>query len=267
MSIIIGSARINEKGTVSGGKAGDQTKNEVSTQAFYMHSKGWYCLRPKTISVANALADAMLEACNNDCIGYCQTHRTSVIPKLREAGRLSKIKVNVETDCSELVRACCIQAGFDPGDFTTASEVKTLKKTNQFFDAISVTSSTTLFNGDILVTKTKGHTAIVVSGNPRQSAQKTSSSSSQKPKSTAGDVVAAKYRNNNLAGTYGVTASSLMLRTDTDTSSSDNIIMKMKKGTTVQCYGYYNVDKAGQKWLFVSCKGTVGYASAKYLKK
>ena len=266
MGVIIGSARINEEGTVSGGKAGDQTGREVSTQAYYMHSKGWYCLRPKSISVANALADAMLEACNNNCIGYCQAHRTSVIPKLRAAGRLSKIKTNVETDCSELVRACCIQAGFDPGDFNTASEVRTLNATNQFMSKISVTSRTTLYNGDILVTKSKGHTAIVVSGHPRQAA-----SSKPKPKpsinTTAGDVVAAQHRNNNLAGSYSVTASSLMLRTDTNTSSSDNIIAKMKRGTIVNCYGYYNVDKNGQKWLYVDYRGTVGYASAKYLKK
>lgn len=264
MGVIIGSARINEKGTVSGGKAGDQTGREVSTQAYYMHSKGWYCLRPKSISVANALADAMLEACNNNCIGYCQAHRTSVIPKLRAAGRLSKIKTNVETDCSELVRACCIQAGFDPGDFNTASEVRVLNATNQFMTKISVTSRTTLYNGDILVTKSKGHTAIVVSGHPRQAA-------SSKPKpginTTAGDVVAAQHRNNNLAGSYSVTASVLMLRTDTSTSSSDNIIARMKRGTIVNCYGYYNVDKNGQKWLYVDYRGTVGYASAKYLKK
>lgn len=264
MGVIIGSARINEKGTVSGGKAGDQTGREVSTQAYYMHSKGWYCLRPKSISVANALADAMLEACNNNCIGYCQAHRTSVIPKLRAAGRLSKIKTNVETDCSELVRACCIQAGFDPGDFNTASEVRVLNATNKFMTKISVTSSTLLYNGDVLVTKSKGHTAIVVSGRPRQAA-----SSKPKPSinTTAGDVVAAQHRNNNLAGSYSVTASSLMLRTDTNTSSSDNIIAKMKRGTIVNCYGYYNVDKNGQKWLFVDYRGTVGYASAKYLKK
>ena len=264
MGVIIGSARINEKGTVSGGKAGDQTGREVSTQAYYMHSKGWYCLRPKSISVANALADAMLEACNNNCIGYCQAHRTSVIPKLRAAGRLSKIKTNVETDCSELVRACCIQAGFDPGDFNTASEVRVLNATNQFMTKISVTSRTTLYNGDIRVTKSKGHTAIVVSGHPRQAA-------SSKPKpginTTAGDVVAAQHRNNNLAGSYSVTASVLMLRTDTSTSSSDNIIARMKRGTIVNCYGYYNVDKNGQKWLYVDYRGTVGYASAKYLKK
>lgn len=37
----IGSARLNESGKTTGGKAGDQTAREVSTQAWYMHIKGW----------------------------------------------------------------------------------------------------------------------------------------------------------------------------------------------------------------------------------
>ena len=40
MGVIIGSARIDERGKISGGAAGDQTGSEVSTQAFYVHSKG-----------------------------------------------------------------------------------------------------------------------------------------------------------------------------------------------------------------------------------
>lgn len=71
MNIIIGSARIDERGKLTGGQPGDQTGGEVSTQAYYRHSKGWYCYRPKEISVANALATAMLQACENDNIGYC----------------------------------------------------------------------------------------------------------------------------------------------------------------------------------------------------
>ena len=55
MSLVVGSARIDESGHISGGKPGDQTGNEVSTQAYYVHSKGWYCLRPKSITVANPL--------------------------------------------------------------------------------------------------------------------------------------------------------------------------------------------------------------------
>ena len=72
MSLVVGSARIDENGHISGGKPGDQTGNEVSTQAYYVHSKGWYCLRPKSITVANAIAEAMLQGCRNNNIGYCQ---------------------------------------------------------------------------------------------------------------------------------------------------------------------------------------------------
>lgn len=167
MSLVVGSARIDENGHISGGKPGDQTGNEVSTQAYYVHSKGWYCLRPKSITVANAIAEAMLQGCRNNNIGHCQGHRSNVIEQLRRVGKLSKISVKTEADCSSLVRACCIQAGFDPGNFNTASEASALKATGQFMEAIAVTSKTELFNGDVLVTKTKGHTVVVVSGNPR----------------------------------------------------------------------------------------------------
>ena len=168
MSLIVGSARIDENGHVQGGKPGDQTGKEVSTQAYYVHTKGWYCLRPKSVAVANAIAAAMLQACRNDNIGYCQGHRSGVVEQLRKAGKLSKISAKTEADCSSLVRACCIQAGFDPGNFNTSSEVSTLRATGQFMDKIAVTSKTELFNGDVLVTKTKGHTVVVVSGNPRR---------------------------------------------------------------------------------------------------
>ena len=168
MSLVVGSARIDENGHISGGKPGDQTGNEVSTQAYYVHSKGWYCLRPKSTTVANAIAEAMLQGCRNNNIGYCQGHRSNVIEQLRKAEKLAKISAKTEADCSSLVRACCIQAGFDPGNFNTASEVSALKATGQFMEPIAVTSKTELFNGDVLVTKTKGHTVVVVSGNPRR---------------------------------------------------------------------------------------------------
>ena len=57
MAVIIGSARHDEHGNCySGGKAGDQTGQEVSTQKFYNHSKGWYVLRAKDDRVAEKLA-------------------------------------------------------------------------------------------------------------------------------------------------------------------------------------------------------------------
>ena len=53
MAIIIGSARINEHGRTTGGKPGVQTTYEVSTQEFYIHTKGWNILRAKSDEVAN----------------------------------------------------------------------------------------------------------------------------------------------------------------------------------------------------------------------
>ena len=50
------------------------------------------------------------------------------------------------------------------GDFNTANERIILLKSGLFTDAGSYRIGELLYNGDILVTRTKGHTAIVVSG-------------------------------------------------------------------------------------------------------
>ena len=168
MSLIVGSARIDENGKTSGGKAGDQTGKEVCTQAYYMHSKGWYALRAKSVAHANALAAAMREACANDKIGYDQNERNSVITQLKKYGSLSKIATATECDCSSLVHACIIQAtGKDVGNMTTANLATTLENSGLFDTKKNVTGESMLYNGDILVTKTKGHTVIVVSGRAR----------------------------------------------------------------------------------------------------
>lgn len=160
--VLIGSARQDENGRYAGGTAGDQTGKEVSTQEFYKHSKGWYVLRAKSAEVAAKLASAMQAACDNKNIGYDQGQRLDIITQLRKYGSLGGITTKTEADCSSLVRACCIEAGFDPGNFTTSDEVAALAGTGYFEPKASVTSAAQLREGDILVTKTKGHTVIVV---------------------------------------------------------------------------------------------------------
>ena len=163
MALTIGHASIDENGNISGGSAGDQNGKEVCTRSYYLHSKGWYLLRPKSVKHANAIAEAMLRACNNSNIGYDQGNRTGII----KYGTNTTVKT--ECDCSSLVRQCVIEGtGMDSGNFTTANEVKMLQAMGIFETALAVTSSTEMFNGDILVTKTKGHTVIVVAGNPRK---------------------------------------------------------------------------------------------------
>lgn len=167
MGVMIGSARIDENGRISGGKVGDQTGKEVSTQNFYIHKKGWYVLRPKSQEVAEAIGNAMLEACANNNIGYDQTNRYGIINMLKKYKTIKKIAEKTEADCSSTVRACCIQAGFDPGDFNTQNEVSVLKKTGRFEEKKSYTTGMKLYLGDILVTKTKGHTVVVTKGESR----------------------------------------------------------------------------------------------------
>ena len=167
MNIVIGSARVDERGTYSGGAKGDQKqgsavpdyRGEVSMQAFYVHSKGWYVIRPKDANVARKIANAMRQACNNPNIGYSQSDRYGVI----KYGTATTTKTNA--DCSSLVRQCIKEAaGVDLGDFTTANEASVLEASGLFKPRIVYSASTALYTGDVLVTQTKGHTVVVTEG-------------------------------------------------------------------------------------------------------
>lgn len=168
MTVIFGSARVDEKKQYTGGKKGDQLqqsvddyKGEVSMQNAYVHKKGWRILRAKDSNDAIRLAQCMKNACNNANIGYSQSDRYDIL----YASTSTKDKRNC--DCSSLVRQCVKEAtGKDAGDFHTANEAQKLLATG-LFDEIIFNGINSLYTGDILVTKTKGHTVIVVSGKAR----------------------------------------------------------------------------------------------------
>ncbi len=64
---------------------------------------------------------------------------------------------------------------------------------------------------------------------------------------------------------YTVNATAgLNLRTGAGTDFQ--IIKTLKYGTTVRCYGYYNLDRQGKPWLYLTVNGTLGYATLEYLK-
>lgn len=167
---IIGSARIDENGKATGGKAGDQKQKttpdyagEVSRQTFYVSPKGWYVLRPKNPDHALEISQAMAAACDNANIGYSQSDRYGII----KYGTHTTTPTNA--DCSSLVRECIKEGtGKDPGDFTTANEAAKLIATG-LFDKFPYVSGMNLYAGDVLVTKTKGHTVIVIDGDPIKS--------------------------------------------------------------------------------------------------
>lgn len=166
MAVKIGSARIDENGTAKGGKAGDQTGKEVSTQNWYLSSKGWRVFRCIDPTKAAKIAKCMKAACANKHIGYDQSQRLTLYKAAKQYGfDVSKVTENVETDCSALVRVCMAYAGITASNFTTATEATALLNTGEFVeltDAKYRTKSSWLKAGDILTTKTKGHTVVVL---------------------------------------------------------------------------------------------------------
>lgn len=173
MKIMIGNAWCDENGRSTSGKPGDQKQKstpdlytgEVRIQEFYENKKGWFILRFKKAKHARKAAKLMKKACNNPCIGYSQSKG--------ESGRESIFRYGVETetpcncDCSTLVNKVIREAtGKDIPVFYTGNEVETLQKTGLFKPTIEYKPGTTLYEGDVIVTKTKGHTAMVVEGMP-----------------------------------------------------------------------------------------------------
>lgn len=165
MAVYIGSARHDENGKLNG-KEGDQLqpgsgndfKGEVSMQEYYVHALGWDGLRFIDESFRHKMAERMVAATNNPYIGYSQIQRAKIL----KDGIDSKKKTNC--DCSSLLREDFKEAtGIDPGNFTTA-DAKTVLLATGLVKSIQVKKDS-LLTGDILITKKKGHCAVVVLGN------------------------------------------------------------------------------------------------------
>ena len=171
MAVKIGSARIDENGRAKGGKAGDQTGKEVSTQNWYRHAKGWRVFRAKDPAVAEKIAQDMQWACDNKHIGYDQGQRLTLYDVAKPLGfNCKKVKENCETDCSALVRVCCAYAGVTLPNFRTPTEPAALLDSGAFVEMKGskyTDSSDYLKRGDILVTKTQGHTVVVLTNGPK----------------------------------------------------------------------------------------------------
>ena len=187
MSVIFGSARIDERGKATGGKAGDQTGKEVSTQAYYKHSKEWRVFRAKSAAARKLIAEAMRRACNNNNIGYDQYQRLTLYEAVKDFGfDPAKATKAVETDCSALVRVCCAYAGITLPNFVTSGQASALLNSGAFEEmkgAKYTDQEDWLEEGDILVTKTKGHTVVVLTSGDKAEAA---------PAEPAGDLTVAK---------------------------------------------------------------------------
>ena len=166
-NVTVGSARIDENGKARGGRAGSQNGKELATQAWYKHAKGWAVLRPVDPDQAEKIALAMERAIANRHIGYDQGQRLTLYNEASKVGfDPGLVTEDVETDCSALVRVCLAFAGIPVANFTTANERKLLLATGRFREltgADCTDRADRLRRGDVLVTRTQGHTVVVLS--------------------------------------------------------------------------------------------------------
>ncbi len=270
-TITIGSARVDEKGTYSGGAAGDQkqtsstndTAGEVSMQSMYTHSKGWYIIRAKSVTYAKKIASLMKKACNNSHIGYDQGGRLGIITYGIDT------TTDTECDCSSLVREIVLEApGTAGGNFTTAAESSMLLATGVFDDIGGYTSqsATPVYNGDILVTKTKGHTVVVVSGNARSTSNTTATADSSKPSYKVGTVYTLQVDRLTVrkgAGTNYAAVSYANLTVSGKQNAYSN--GALKKGTRVSCKATKTV--GSDIWMQIPSGWIAAYYSGKVYVK
>ena len=167
MAVIIGSARSDENGHLNG-KPGDQKGGkEVSTQNWYLHKKGWVIIRAKDPAKRKKIAYAFKAACDNNNFGYGQaTKNTGYNAAAKMGYDPAKVKTKVNIDCSTLARLALAYAGIKVPDWYTGNMKSIAKSKPSTFEVIEGTKAQTdkyLEVGDILVTKTKGHTVGVIS--------------------------------------------------------------------------------------------------------
>ena len=172
--VTIAHASIDERGSIRGGQAGDQTGKEVCIRSWY--NKPWnVVIRFHDPDMREKVAIAMENAAKNNNIGYDQNQRNTLLNAVRKYGYDPKnATAKVETDCSALVTVACIYAGIAEdalvkgGNCATTSTLKPrLKATGEvtIFTSKDYTRDTDkLLRGDILLSEGH-HVAVVVSGN------------------------------------------------------------------------------------------------------
>lgn len=169
-TVYVGNAVCDENGHARGGEPGDQTGKELRIQPWYLNKKGWRVFRPKSAEVAQKLVYDMKAACENENIGYNQSQRNTLYNASKQyAFDCAKVDEPCECDCSSLVRVCVLYSGIKVNDFNTTSEPTRLLATGEFEEMVGeeYTDSYKLLKaGDILCTKVKGHTAIVLNDGP-----------------------------------------------------------------------------------------------------
>ena len=177
MSVLIGHASIDERGTAHGGAAGDQTGREVCTRAWW--ARGWnVCLRFKDPQKAEKAARFVEQCCAGNMVGYDQWQRNTLRDAARAAGWSGKdLKTKCETDCAAFMTVAAEAAGINmdscylrlsngalnaPVTSTMAAKFRATGAFDVLTESKYLTTDRYLKRGDILV-REDAHTVMVLS--------------------------------------------------------------------------------------------------------
>ena len=169
---MISNSGSDERGSYSGGTAGDQTGKEWQIRTWY--NRPWNCvLRHPNETVRRKMSELAIKAANNNHVGYNQGNRYSYWAQLQKANYdPSAITTNCDADCSAGVIANTKAVGYIMG----ISALKNLQATytgnmrscyrNAGFAVLTeskyLTGPDYLLPGDILLNDAH-HTAMFVS--------------------------------------------------------------------------------------------------------
>ena len=95
---------------------------------------------------------------------------------------------------------------------------------------------------------------------------KTTANKKETANSSNSSVEAAKSKDTKLSGKYLVNTKSDSLSLRSGAGTDKVKIAGLKKGSIVQCYGYYTM-AGGAKWLLVTVGGNTGFVHSGYLKR
>lgn len=176
MSILIGNARGGDPTYTPG----DQTENEVRTQAWYLPSGGWHFVaRFKDRAKAAKAAKFCRAACANPHIGYGCGDRNTLRPLAKAANwDAEKITQDCNCDCTSFASVCAEAGGvnmdgaYSYGNAPYSENIRQkLEATGEFeilTDRKYLTSDQYLMCGDIIVNEpvATGHAVIALSDGP-----------------------------------------------------------------------------------------------------
>lgn len=251
-------ASIDERGKISGGKAGDQTKKETKVGSWYDFGQTTV-IRWKDTGLAKKCADAMKYICKELNVGYDQNQRTSLYNALKKVNwdykKVSKTQA-LECDCSELA-ACAINCALGKAVIPSSAytgNLNDLCMNTGYFKKLTgkkyCDSDTYLATGDII--NKPGKHVIVSLGNGSKTGVKSTSVVAQPTlsKGSTGSEVVKLQSNLNKLGIRDADGEKLVEDGDFGTSTREAVKKFQKKYGLTQDGVYGGKSHARMQTIF-----------------